>query len=420
MPNQQTDRRPGFIQGMALLLPITMSVMGIVLLVPVLPEILHEYGRSQGAQYLVQLGILTMPAGCVLLFSAPAGSLADRFGRRSMLMGAMVIYAFMGIAPIFLSNIWAIIASRVGVGMCEAVIMTTSTTMISDYFKGTARERWLASQTAVATISALILLQAAGWLGSAYGWRGPFAVYSLSLVLVIGVAAFTWEPTGDTAQRPQAQCVDVQMPWRRLLGICALTLVAAIMFYAFQTQAGLALDLLGVHDVERRGTVTMIASIGVPIGTFLFWIASRLRITVLLFVEFLLIGVSYVFMGHAGNYQSFTVSAFVNQIGCGLILPTMLTWATHGLAFEVRGRCTGWWTGSFAAGQFLSGGIVTFLAGLLGGLLHALSALGVISIVAAVGALLGYFVASRRAARHGVSGGGVFRRERTGQEHAPS
>jgi MFS family permease len=392
MSEASTARRPGFTQGIMLLLPMTMAVMGIVLLVPVLPEIMREFQGIPGSAYFVQLGILTMPAGCVLLFSPLAGTLADRYGRRSLLIKSMVVYAFMGVAPMFLSSMWAIIATRIGVGICEAVIMTASTTMISDYFRGAARERWLASQTAVASLSALALFQVAGWLGSAYGWRGPFAAYLFSLVLVLGVVAFTWESARDplpaAANVPTA--AGTPMPWRRLLSLCALTVLAAIMFYTYQTQAGIALDALGIHDASQRGTAAMIASMGVPLGTVLFWLVSRLNIAALLFLEFLLIGASYHVMGQATDVHGFTIAAFANQLGCGLILPTMLTWTTYGLAFDIRGRCTGWWTGSFASGQFLSGGVVTLLAAMLGGPLKALSALGSVSLVAAACALLAF------------------------------
>jgi MFS family permease len=397
------SRTPGFAQGIILLLPITMAVMGIVLLVPVLPEILREFEHVPGAPYLVQLGILTMPAAGVLVFSPLAGTLADRYGRRRILLVAMVAYAGLGIAPMLLSNIWAVIASRVGVGICEAAIMTASTTLISDYFTGRTRERWLASQTAVASLSALVLLQLAGVLGSAYGWRGPFAVYLISLVIAVGVAILTWEPARQTLLDTRSTASRAAMPWRRVAGICAITILAAIMFYTFQTQAGLALDVLGVHDASARGTSTMIASLGVPLGTFVFWRASRLHIALLLSLEFLVMAFGFIWMGHATDAHAFTLAAFVNQLGCGLILPTLLTWATHGLSFEVRGRCTGWWTGSFASGQFLSGGVATFLAARLGGLLPALSFLGVVCFGGVICSLT-VFIVRRR-----VSGARVLR-----------
>jgi MFS family permease len=155
------------------------------------------------------------------------------------------------------------------------------------------------------------------------------------------------------------------------------------MFYSYQTQSGLALDALGVHDMSRRGTAAMIASFGVPLGTFLFWGAARLPIALLLCLEYLLLGVSYVFMGHATAIDGFITASFFNQLGCGLILPTMLTWATRGLSFQVCGRCTGWWQGSFAIGQFLSGLLVTLLASWVGGLLPAFAALGFMCLGAA-------------------------------------
>jgi MFS family permease len=382
---EQAIRQPGPIQGIALLLPITMAVMGIVLLVPVMPEILHEFANVPQAPYLVQL-VLTLPAGCVLLFSPVAGWIADRHGRRRPLMIAMAVYALMGILPIFLTSIWTIILSRVGVGICEAVIMTATTTMISDYFHGRTRERWLASQTAVASLSALGLLKISGLLGQSYGWRGPFGVYLFSLVLLLGIWRFTWEPAEGAAiaqPRPHASARPDAVPWARLLGICALTVFAAVMFYSYQTQSGLALDALGVHDMSRRGTAAMIASFGVPLGTFLFWGAARLPIALLLCLEYLLLGVSYVFMGHATAIDGFITASFFNQLGCGLILPTMLTWATRGLSFQVCGRCTGWWQGSFAIGQFLSGLLVTLLASWVGGLLPAFAALGFMCLGAA-------------------------------------
>ena len=78
-----------------------------------------------------------------------------------------------------------------------------------------------------------------------------------------------------------------------------LTLVAAVMFYSIITQNANALAALGVHDAQRVGVLTMIASLGVPIGTFAYWIASRLRISWLLCLDFALIGIGFFGMGRA-------------------------------------------------------------------------------------------------------------------------
>ena len=376
------SRTPGALQGVILLLPVTLAVMGIAVLVPVVPQLMTHFQSVPNYQYIIQGGVLTMPALCITLFSPLAGWLADRFGRRRILLASMLAYGALGSAPTFLDNLFAIVGSRVGVGLCEAVVMTVSTTLISDYFKGRAREQWLASQTAVASLSALVIITLGGYLGTLYGWRGPFGVYLFSVVLAIGIWRFTWEP--DAEATSAEEIARVVFPWARMSGICAITLFASVMFYTIQTQSSLALNSLGVADPGRLGMLTAIASLGVPAGTFVFRALSRLPIAPLLGMEFVIIGVGFVFMGRAADAQHFVAAAALNQLGCGMVLPTLLTWATRGLAFEIRGRGNGMWQATFAVGQFLSGMIVTFLGEHVGGLLPAFMALGIANIVMAV------------------------------------
>jgi MFS family permease len=369
-----------------LLLPITLSVMGITVLTPVVHLMLDQFKDVPHHEYWVIGGILTMPAIWILLFSPVAGWLADRYGRRNLLLLSMVVYAFVGVMPTFLDNLYLIILSRVGVGICEAVLMTVSTTLISDYFKGRARERWLASQTAVASVSALGIIYLGGRLGAALGWRGPFYLYLYSLLLAVGVYWFIWEPAAAQSRsasdaRPAA---PVAFPWARTLGICALTVLASVSFYTVITKNAEAMVSLGVSDPAVIGEYTMLASIGVPLGTFLFWGLARLPIGWLLLVDFALIGAGFTLMGRATEPTGYAWGSFVNQIGCGIVLPTMLVWATRGLAFSIRGRGNGMWQASFAIGQFVSGMVVTLLSKQLGGLLPTLGLMGRAALIFAV------------------------------------
>jgi MFS family permease len=399
-------RKPGFLQGITLLLPITMNVMGISVLTPVVHLMLAEFKAAPYHDYMVIGGILTMPAIWVLLFSPVAGWLADRFGRRNLLLVSMIVYAFVGVAPALLGNLYAIIAARIGVGICESIVVTVSTTMIGDYFKGHTRERWMASQTAVASVSALGIIYLGGALGAAYGWRGPFYLYLYSLVLALGIFAFVWEPSierAGEAGQPRAAADHDEFPWARMLGICGLTLLASTCFYTVITKNAEAMVSLGVTDPSIIGKYTMLASIGVPLGTFIYWGVSRLPINWLLLIDFGVLGTGFVLMGRANAPISYAWGSFINQVGCGIVLPTMLVWATRGLAYSIRGRGIGMWQAAFAIGQFLSGMAVTLLGKELGGLLPALYAMGEAACVFAVGAwTVGYWW--RRSIRPGAVG----------------
>jgi hypothetical protein len=58
------------------------------------------------------------------------------------------------------------------------------------------------------------------------------------------------------------------------------------------------------------------------------------------------------------------------------VLPSLLVWATRGLAYTIRGRGNGMWQSAFAIGQFLSGMLVTLLSKQVGGLLATFSIMG--------------------------------------------
>jgi MFS family permease len=346
--------------------------------------------------------LITMPAIWIALFSPVAGWLADRFNRRRLLMVAMVLYAIVGTLPFFLEDIYVILVTRSVVGICESIAMTVTTTMLGDYFKGRARERWLAAQTATASLSSLLFIWAGGRLGAAFGWHGPFLIYVYSLLIAVGIAAFTWEPQPDSQLEKRAPPADVRyarLPVARMLFISLITLVASVMFYATLTQNANALVGLGVRDPGSIGTLSALASVGVPVGTLIFWCVGRLRTIWLLLIAFVLVGAGFVFMSTARFPISYAWAANLQQIGCGVMLPTLLVWATSGLAFNIRGRGTGIWQAVFSVGQFLSGVTLTFLSKQLGGLQPTFWALGIVCGCAAVAALLvGVFSASGQTA----------------------
>lgn len=371
--------QPGVMTGISLLLPITLTTMAIVLLAPVLPQLMAEYSGIPGHEYLVPM-VLTVPSLCVAILCPFAGMLGDYFGRRRLLLAAFVIYAVVGVAPIFLTDLTHILISRVGVGVAEALIYVLSTTMIGDYYQGAARDRWLAGQTAFASVSALLFFNLGGILGEA-GWRVPFFVYASALVMFALVLKYTWEPAGQDHAGEEAAAAPHNLswagfPWGLMAVIVGITVYGSVFFYTVQIQASTGLATLGLSSAARIGFLTSIASLGVPLGTFIYSKIARIGVGRLLVGEFALLAIGFVLMGRTGSVQGFLIGCFINQLGGGLLLPTLLVWSMSILPFEVRGRGTGFWQSAFALGQWLSPLIVTFFALNMGGLMRSFEMLG--------------------------------------------
>ena len=384
MKGERAEAGPGVATGLALLFPITLSTMAIVLLVPVLPMLLREFAAVPGRDYWVPM-ILTLPALCVALFSPLAGLLGDRIGRRRLLLGALFAYGIVGTAPLYLQGFWPLLASRLGVGIAEAVIMTMSTTMIADTFDGQARNRWLAAQTALASVSAVVFFGVGGALGE-LGWRAPFAVYGSALLMLIAVAAFTRESPRKPADG--ARAARLPFPTARTAGVVAVTLFGSVLFYTLNIQAAPALAAHGVTEPSLIGLLTALASIGVLLGTFVYARVSRAGAPTLLAIEFLLAGIGFAGASFAPGVPGFMAGLVIGLFAVGMMLPTLLVWAVSGVGYELRGQVTGIWTGAFTLGQWLSPIAVTLIAAAAGGLLPSFGYLGGAALLAAIGAVV--------------------------------
>lgn len=383
------ERQAGTLQGILLLLPITMAVMGLIILVPVLPGIMAHFKDVPGVQYLVPL-MLTLPALCVALLSPIAGVVVDFLGRRKTCIGALIVYAIVGILPMFLESLISIIISRAVLGAAEALIVISSTTLIGDYFHGRDREKWLANQTAVASLASIVLALLGGALGS-FGWRAAFAAYGVSILFAVSLMIWTWEPRkGD---EPDGEIVsgEVYFPWRTILPISLLAIFGGTMFFNMQIQVSNMLsEYYGISAPGALGLYSGLAGLSVAGGTLLYrQVTARFFVPTQLLIAFGLLGISYVLMNHAPTSGQFTAWLVINQIGSGMLLPALVVWAMGRLPFEVRGRGTGLFMSGWWLGQPLSSQAVAFMRGQNDGDLPAtLQILGVLCLIAACIALI--------------------------------
>src|SRR5215218_6920004 len=89
--NPATGRPAGRAQAVILLLSSCLSVLGAVLLAPVLPRIEDAFAGTAGAHALTPM-VLTAPALVIGLTATGAGRIVDRLGRKRLLVWALVVY----------------------------------------------------------------------------------------------------------------------------------------------------------------------------------------------------------------------------------------------------------------------------------------------------------------------------------------
>ena len=377
-------------QGIVLMLAAVLPVMAVVSLVPVLPLLLQEFAGVEGSEFLVPIAI-TIPALCVAIFSPLAGWLSDHVGRKNLLLGAFIVYAAIGVVPYFLSDLRHIIASRILLGMAEATIMTVATALIGDYFHGERREKWVAIQVGVASISAIVLIAIGGVLGETLGSRGPFLLYLLALPIALVSAIVLFEP----AVHEDTQFTHLEgFPFRKVLPLVAITLGVSLLFYTIIVKLGPILMLTAVVTPALIGAAGAAANMGHVGGAIIFGRFKSASGPSLLAAGLTLAALGYFGLSISPSLYFSVASAVCASLGVGIMLPTLLAWTMGILPPAFRGRGTGIWTGTFFLGQFIAPVIAVALEVAFGGLDNLLAVYGILALI---GAIVAFVVARAQA-----------------------
>jgi MFS family permease len=339
---------------LALLSASALTIMAAATLSPALPAIEGHFANTPQVALLTRL-VVTLPALWIALCAPLAGVIADRWGRRPLLLGSILLYGVAGMSGLAFDSLHAILAGRALLGIAVAGIMTAVTALAGDYYGGCARERYMGLQAAFTGFGGLLFLAAGGVLAE-WHWRAPFAVYALAFLIWPLVLWHLAEPPpavpapGGGASSAQAEAVP---------GALALLLAAAVLnsaaFYLVPTQLPFHLLSFGVDAPSRTGlaigTMTLVSALSALAYSRL---RPRLGLTGTFAFGFGLMGAGFGLLSQATAFAQLTLALAAVGCGLGTVMPSLMSTAVWLAPQALRGRIAGLLTTAIFLGHFLS------------------------------------------------------------------
>jgi MFS family permease len=365
---------------------------------PVLPMMQRAFASTPHVATLVMVTV-TVPSLVMALMGFFAGALSDWAGRKRLLFYGLIAYGIAGVLPLFLQDLHQIVASRVLVGVAEAAVMTSATALMGDLFSGGQRQRMLSLQVMIASISGILSNLAGGFLG-AYGWRAPFAVYAITIVLVPLVHLFLWEPARHVAAHRTSAGAAADPAARLkpavLAAIIAVALIGGVGMMVGVLNLSFIMTDLGVGAPAKIGLAYALSNVGVVAGTLVFgWIiAPRFGPLGYFSICALLGGGGFLIMGLGGTASLVILGGLVSGLGFGIMMPASMVWALGIIPTASRGFGIGAFMGARAMGTFISPFVTLPLIGLLHSRLAMISACG--AVVLGMGLVLALAAARTR------------------------
>ncbi len=301
-----------------------LSALTLNMILPSLPSMARDLGAGEAVTTLTVSGYMLASA----VFQLVLGPLSDRFGRRPVMLTALVLYTAASLGCMLAQDVAVLLACRVMQAVIVAGVVVSSAVIRDQHsaIESAAKLSLISSAMAVAPMLGPML---GGFLDVSLGWRSLFALYAgLGGALLL----LAWADMGET-RAPGLSPPRLGDWWallrsRRYWAYVLCTAFSVSAFYAFVT---------GVPYVAAAAWGLSPAEVGVGVGSITggFIVgaalsarhARRLGIGVLLLsgravsIAALVLALALFAAGASHPVALFGLTVFVG-LGNGLTLPT--------------------------------------------------------------------------------------------------
>ena len=302
-------------RGIAILLA-SLSALGPFSIDTYLPSF-HEIADKLSATQLEVQQTLSIYLFSFALMTLWHGAISDRFGRRRVILIALVLFAAASAGCAFATRIEQLWFWRAMQGMTAGAGIVISRAIVRDLFDGAAAQRLMSQITMMFALAPAVAPVIGGWLQTFFGWRSIFVFLVLSTAALLLAC---WKLLPETLPPEKRQSLKPsylgKTYWQVLtsppflFACAALSLNFAGFFIYILSAPVFLMTHLGVHET---GFLWLFgpAMTGLVLGS---WLSGRLagKISMSRTIVF-----GYLLMGSAALYN----------LGLNLALPAALPWS---------------------------------------------------------------------------------------------
>lgn len=171
-------------------LSISLVIIDGTIVNTIFPEIIGELSLTSTEVQWVQESYILVFAATLLIW----GSLADRVGRRLLLLIGIVIFVLASIWAGSADSASSLILARVVQGFGGAMVLPTTLSLVNATFQG--RERGIAFAVWGSTIGGMVAVGPVlgGWLATDFTWRWAFLInVPLGVIIMVGLVLTVME-----------------------------------------------------------------------------------------------------------------------------------------------------------------------------------------------------------------------------------
>lgn len=319
---------------------------------PVLPEIVQQLQLDpRWAGTLVSIHALA-----IALFTPLWGLVADRVGKRRVLVTSLLCYSAFGVSGGFMTQLAPLLLSRVLLGIASAGIAASSIGLLSTLYEGEARTRILGYATSAMTTASILIPLVGGWVGSVH-WSFAFYLYGFGVPVALLSLLILREGhyrASSLVTSPKALLRVIRQP--AVLRLYAGIALAAAVVYAVVIYTPLYLKAAIDAGPALNGFVLAIRAVGAAVVSAI--AASRVAKAIgtgpTVGLGFIVMGAMLCTIPLLDQLWAIVPAAVLFGMGFGITIPNIYDGLAALSPPEIRSSVLAIGTGTNSLGQFLS------------------------------------------------------------------
>jgi MFS family permease len=358
---------------LAVLAATLMTPMDVPLISPALPGIQSAFGVSAPRAGL----FVTLYAVPGIVVAPVIGALADRFGRRNVLAGVLVVFGVAGTAVAFTDDFAVALGLRVLQGFAAgSVFAALTTTVVGDRYAGRRHDSVMGVTSAMLSLGTAAYPVIGGYL-AAQAWNAPFLLYAVTIP-VAGVVLFALEEpessTGSGGESGEGNDGGYLREAVRLLPIRRALVLYGVMFASFSLLFGGLYTALpfylastfGLPSTAVGGVTSAVLLVTAVVSTQNGRLSAALSTRTLLAGGFAMYAVGFLGVAVTGELPALVASLLVFGAGSGLVTPTLFAEISALAPDHVRAGVMSLQTTVIGISQAVGPAVFTFAGGVVG------------------------------------------------------
>ena len=306
---------------------VVMAVMGGSLVGPVLPAMVEPLDVSRA-----NIGwIMSVYTFTALVFTPVFGIMADRVGRKNVLVPCVIAYGISGTAIAFAGSFWLVLLLRFVQGVCVAGLMNLGVALIGDLFEGNTRARAMGYRISAQNFANALVPFIAGGL-AAIAWNYPFFIYSLAILVGVLVILKLDIPDIRSTQNTSSYLIAALniVKHHRALWIFSGGFILFVLLFSIIVYIPMMVtDVLELSTAYAGFAVSLAAATSGVVATQSGKLRKRYEPEYIVLTGFIVAGLALFLLSFVQSYVVLLSFLIIWGSGFALVMPTLSTLATE-------------------------------------------------------------------------------------------